>query len=93
LFEAVSRGEFIINGFCSRDLRALLFADADASKHDRRRRAAVVSRQIALLRSQRLIRKIAGTHRYHLCVKGHVTVAALIAVRNVRMEALTKLAA
>jgi hypothetical protein len=93
LIEIVSRGEFIIHGFRNKDLRGLLFADADAGKDDRRRHAAVVSRQIALLRAHRLIRKVRGTHRYHLSVKGRIILTALISVRNVGTEALTKLAA
>jgi hypothetical protein len=91
LFETVSRGEFILNGFRNRDLRKLLFADPQGSQ-DQRRQAAAVSRQIALLRAHRLVRKVPGTHRYHLSAKGRVIVSALIAVRNVGTEALTKLA-
>ena len=93
LFETVSRGEFIINGFRNRDLRQLLFADADAPKHEQRRHAAVVSRQIALLRAHRLVRKVPRSNRYHLSAKGRVIVTASIAVRNVAIENLTKLAA
>jgi hypothetical protein len=44
LLELISRGEFTINGFRNRDLRPLLFAEADASRQAQRRRAAAVSR-------------------------------------------------
>jgi hypothetical protein len=93
LFETVSGGEFIINGFRNRDLRVRLFTDMDAPKDQQRRNAAAVSRQIALLRAHRLIRKVRGTHRYHLSATGRIIVTALIALRNVRTEDLTKLAA
>jgi hypothetical protein len=93
LFEAIGRGEFTLNGFRNRDLRALLFADTDAAKPDQRRHAAVVSRQIALLRTHGLIKKVQGTHRYHLTKEGRVIVTALISIRNVGMDVLTKLAA
>jgi hypothetical protein len=93
LIEIISRGEFVINGFRNRDLREHLFADAKAGKDEQRRQAAAVSRQIALLRAHRLVRKVRRTHRYHLSAKGRVIVTALIAVRNVGTEALTKLAA
>lgn len=93
LFEAIGRGEFTLNGFRNRDLRALLFADTDAAKPDQRRHAAVVSRQIALLRTHGLIKKVQGTHRYHLTSRGRVIVTALISVRNVGTDVLTKLAA
>jgi hypothetical protein len=66
----------------------LLFADADAGKDKQRRHAAVVSRQIVLLRAHRLVRKLRGTHRYHLSAKGRVIVTALISARNVGTEAL-----
>jgi hypothetical protein len=93
LIEIISRGDFIIHGFRNKDLRGLLFADADAGKDKQRRHAAVVSRQIVLLRAHRLVRKLRGTHRYHLSAKGRVIVTALISARNVGTEALTKLAA
>ncbi|MDB5400458.1 MAG: hypothetical protein JWQ55_2476 [Rhodopila sp.] len=93
LIEIVSRGEFVINGFRNKDLRGLLFAEADASKQEQRRHAAAVSRQIALLRAHRLVRKVRGTHRYHLSAKGRVILTALICARNVGTEALIKLAA
>ena len=92
MIDAVSRGDFIINGFRNKDLRALLFADADAGKDERRRHAAAVSRRIALLRAHGLVRKVPGTHRYHLSARGRAIVTALISVRNVGTEALVKLA-
>jgi hypothetical protein len=93
LLDAISRGEFTINGFRNRDLRGLLFADADASPEQQRRNAAAVSRKLALLRAHGLIRKVAGTHRYHLSAQGRIIVTALITARNASIDALTKLAA
>jgi hypothetical protein len=93
LFEVISRGEFAINGFRDRDLRALPYADLTASKPGQRRHATAVTRWLALLRAHGLIRKVAGTHRYHLSNKGRVMVTALITIRNVGTDAMTKLAA
>ena len=93
LLDAISRGEFTINGFRNRDLRGLLFADADGSPDGRRRHAAAVSRKLALLRAHGLIRKVTGTHRYHLSSRGRIIVTALITARNASTEALTRLAA
>jgi hypothetical protein len=93
LLEAVSRGEFTINGFRNRDLRLLLFADAKASNFEQRRHAAAVSRLLALSRAHRLIRKVSGTHRYHLTDRGRTIVTALIYVRNIGTDKLMKLAA
>ena len=93
LIEAISRGEFAVNGLRNRDLRRLLFDDAKAPKHEQRRHAAAVSRSLALLRAHRLIRKVPGTHRYHLTQRGRTIVTALIAARNASTNSLTKLAA
>jgi hypothetical protein len=93
LLEAISGGEFTINGFRNRDLRQMLFTDPDEPKPEQRRHAAAVSRRLALLRAHGLIKKVRGTHRYHLTNRGRVIVTALITVRNVGTEALTKLAA
>jgi hypothetical protein len=93
LLEAISRGEFSINGLRNRDLRRLLFDDETASQQDQRRHAAAVSRKIALLHAHRLIKKVSGTHRYHISAQGRIIVTALIAARNSNASALTKLAA
>ncbi len=66
LLEAISRGEFSINGFRNRDLRPLLYPDAPASSREQRRQSAAVSRKLRLLRAHRLIRKVPHTHPYHL---------------------------
>ncbi len=93
IIEAISRGEFIINGFRNRDLRALVFADRPAAPPEQRRQAAAVSRTLALLRAHGLIKKVHGTHRYHLTDKGRTIATALITARNANTETLMKLAA
>ena len=52
LLQAVNRGEFAINGFRNRDLRALLFK-GKADPVEQARRSAAVGRKLALLRSSR----------------------------------------
>ena len=47
LIEAIGRGEFTINGFRNRDIRALLFDDDRASKQEQRRHAAAVCKRSA----------------------------------------------
>lgn len=93
LIEAISRGEFTINGFRNRDLRALLYADDSAPREQQRRHAAAVSRKLALLRAHRLIRKVQGTHRYHLTDHGRLIVTALIGIRNIGTSKVLQLAA
>jgi hypothetical protein len=93
LLSAISRGEFTLNGFRNRDLRTLLFNKAPASKSERHRQAAAVSRKLLLLRAHHLIRKVPRTHRYHLTKAGRIAVTALIAARNANTQELTRLAA
>ncbi len=85
--------EVTINGFRNRDLRELLFEDADASAEERRRHAAPVPRKLASSRMHRLIRKVSSTHRYHLTVRGRIVVTAMITARNTSVQKLTRLAA
>ena len=92
LLEAISRGEFALNGFRNRDLRQLLFGQP-ASPDLQRRHAAAVTRMLALLRAHGLIRKVPAAHRYHLTVQGRIAVTALMAARNANADSLTKLAA
>ncbi len=93
LIEAIGRGEFNINGFRNRDLRRLLFSDAPVSKAEQKRRAAVISRRLALLRAHRLIRKVPHTHRYLLTNAGRIAVTALNTARHASTQQLTKMAA
>lgn len=93
LLDAISRGEFAINGFRNRDLRRLLFPRVDHASEPQRRHAAAVTRKLALLRAHRLIRRLPGTHRYLLTSEGRRIVTALITARNANVDALAKLAA
>lgn len=78
LLRALAQGEFLLKGFRNRDVRATLYgATQDAGQ--RRRQAAAVTRQLALLRAHRVIVKVPKTHRYHLSVRGRRIVAALLA--------------
>jgi hypothetical protein len=80
LLEAVSRGEFTLNGFRNRDLRARLFPEtADAAQQ--KRQSGQITRRVRLLRAHGLVRKVSGTHRYQLTTKGRLTISALLAAR------------
>jgi hypothetical protein len=69
MLEAVNRGEFAMNGFRNRDLRALLYS-AKATEEEQKRQAGAVTRKIRLLRAHGLIRQVFGTHRYVVSDKG-----------------------
>lgn len=92
LLEAISHGEFTLNGFRNRDLRALLYSPT-TDVQQQRKRSARVSRLLALLRAHGLIRKVSGTHRYQITERGRRTLTAVMAARNADVDQLTHLAA
>ena len=92
LLELVSQGEFAINGFRNRDIRAAYFKSRCDEK-ELKRRMQWVGRRLRLLRAHGLIQKVAGTHRYILSDKGRTTITALLAARRADVDQLTKLAA
>ena len=75
LLEAIGRGEYLLNGFRNRDVRASLGKVS----------ASVVSYRLRLLRSHGVIRKVSGTHRYQVTASGRELLAAV--TRTLRMEA------
>jgi hypothetical protein len=91
LLQALNRGEFKINGFRNRDLRSLLFKTKEPAQD--KRRAAAVTRKLALLRAHGLIKKLPGTHRYILTEKGNTIITALLTARQASVNELTKIAA
>jgi hypothetical protein len=92
LLEFISRGEFTLNGLRNRDLRAHLYPSR-APAREERRRAARVTRLLALLRAHGILRKVTGTHRYQLTARGRTVVTALLTAREADTEKLTQLAA
>lgn len=92
LLEAISRGEFTLNGFRNRDLRKLLYPNTDQIS-ERRRQSAALTRKLAILRAHRLIAKVSGTHRYNLTKSGRRILTALLAARRADVDQLTAMAA
>jgi hypothetical protein len=93
LLQAVSRGEFTLNGFRNRDLQHLFFIQPAATPHEARRRSAWVSRKLRLLRAHGLIYKVAGTHRYHLTTAGRIATTAILTALRSSVRQLTTMAA
>jgi hypothetical protein len=93
LLVAVNRGEFTINGFRNRDLRALLYGAAEVAAVELKRQGARTTRQIRMLRAHGLIRKISKTHRYTLTSEGRLTINALLAAQQASPQQLAQLAA
>lgn len=92
LLEAVARGEFAINGFRNRDIRAILYGPNPADAPELKRRSASVSRRFRLLREHGLIKKTGGTHRYHLTTTGRCIVSTLLAAKAANAEKLRQAA-
>jgi len=65
----LGRGEFLIKGFRNADLRVALYGE-EPDPEQRRRTAARVTRQLALLKAHGLIVKVNSTHRYQLSAAG-----------------------
>lgn len=77
LLRAIGRGEFITNGFRSRDIAACLGAVIPADPDQRRKYMAKLSRQLRLLRAHGVISKIEGTHRYSITKLGRTLITAV----------------
>jgi hypothetical protein len=92
LLEIVNRGEFAINGFRNRDLRARLYPQK-TNRQTKRRQASAVTRQLVLLRAHGLVAKVSHTHRYIVTEKGRVTITALLSARRADVDKLNALAA
>ena len=93
LLRAIGRGEFTIDGLRNRDLQSLLFTTTTRSKPEQRRRSALVSRKLRLLRAHHLIAKVPRTHRYQLTQLGMSVVTAVLAASNTPITNLCKNAA
>lgn len=91
--EAVNRGEFTLHGFRNRDLQRLFFLKPTSCPKERRRRSAWVTRRLRLLRAHGLIRKIAGTHRYHTTSWGRNAITALLTAQQATLNKLMPKAA
>jgi hypothetical protein len=92
LLEAISQGEFALNGLRNRDLRALLYPAASTAA-DKKRQSAAITRQLALLRAHGVLKKVTGTHRWQLTDNGRRIVTALLAAQQADVDQLTKMAA
>ena len=92
LFAAVSRGEFTLKGFRNRDLQRLLFPTRPQPTL-RGADARPGSAQMRLLRADGLIRKIPGTHRYHVTPFGRKAITALLTALRSTVRQLTPVAA
>jgi hypothetical protein len=93
LLEAVSRGEFTLNGLRNRDLRRVLYGEEEGvAPEEVRRRAGRVTRQLRLLRAHGLIQKVPKTHRYQVTAQGRQIITAILSARHTPISQLAKAA-
>ena len=91
LFAAVSRGEFMIDGFSNRQIREILFPEgADATTQ--KRLSGKVTRWFRLLRAHGLIAKTPKTHRYQVTEKGRASLSVILAARQANTKLLLQAA-
>ena len=88
LIEAISAGEFTLNGFRNRDIRVILFGADSSDKPTRRRRCGQVSRRLAMLKAHGLIRRVPRTRRWMLSERGSKVATLLAAAKNASAQQL-----
>lgn len=92
LLRAISRGEFILNGFRNRDILPLLFPHAPSDPAGRRKYSAKVSYLLRILRGHHIIKKVDGTHRYLVPASGRRVLAAVLATHQASISKLKQCA-
>jgi hypothetical protein len=88
LLQAVARGEFLLNGFRNRHLRALLYPTEPKDEKEQRRWTAAVTRKIRLLRAHGVIQKVSHTQRYVISEYGRAVISALTAAQKADVNQL-----
>lgn len=91
LLKTIACGDYALNGFRNRDLRAKLYPETK-DQTEKQRASGRVTRMLQLLRAHALIKKVPHTHRYQITEKGREIVAALSTIRQAPVEAIVKLA-
>ena len=81
LFKSVLRGEFLLHGFRSADLRKLRF-DHPRTPEEKRRQMGRTSRLIGMLRAHELVKKVPKTRLYRITQKGHLVMSTSLYFRN-----------
>lgn len=93
LIQAVSRGEFAMNGFRNKDLVSHLFDSPPVDDKERLSRSHKVTRLIRLLRAHAIIRKVPRASRYRLSKKGLEIAPLLLRAQRVTLAQIERTAA
>ena len=92
ILKFIADGDYQINGFRNRDIRAKLFPEIK-DKDEIKRCSAKVSRFFRILRKHGVIKKVPRTHRYLLADRGTRLVSALNALQESKVSDIIKVAA
>jgi hypothetical protein len=87
LLRTVAKGDYLLNGFRNRDLRASLFGPCADAK-ERARQSAKITRLLAILKAHGLIQKVQKTHRYQLTAYGRRVTPLLLSAHAANAEQL-----
>jgi hypothetical protein len=93
LLEIISGGEFMIRGVSNRDVRDRLFPSPAASAKEAKRRSALVSRKLRLLRAHGILHKIKGRNLYQVSEAGRTILTTFQIARHASANQLMKKAA
>ena len=93
LLEIISGGEFMIGGLSNRAVRERLFSTPAANVQEAKRRSALVSRKLRLLRAHGILRKITGRHLYQVTDSGRTILTMFHLARQASAKQLMKKAA
>ena len=93
LLEVISRAEFMIAGICNKDLQHALFPQPASGPIEAKRRSALISRKLRLLRAHGIIHKISGRNLYQVCAVGRTILTTFLIARHATANQLMKQAA
>jgi len=87
-FTVLMQGEFSIQGFRNRDVRAWMEPSAEQDAMTQRKASARTTRRLRLLRAHGLIRKVPGTRYYRVTGKGQLVMSTSLTFRSDEYSAL-----
>ena len=93
LLEIINRGEFMIRGISNQDVRSHLFSSPAANPTEAKRRSALVSRKLRLLRAHGILHKIKGRNLYQVSDAGRTILTTFLIARQATANQLMKKAA
>ena len=93
VLEIIGRGEFMIRGVSNKDLRDSLFPTPPTSAKEAKRRSALISRKLRLLRAHGILHKVSGRHLYLVSDAGRIILTAFLIARQASVNQLMKKAA